>query len=440
MPSRRLELVPADELKAALADGARAQHEAGDLQASRDCFERAYRLAERAGDVESMALAALGLAGLWVAERRTVTSTALLEARLQHVLALLDPRSALALRVRTRLAGEADYARGTHAAVLATLDEVRAAGDPELLAEALRIAHHCLLGPEHVSARRELAVELTKASFRTERHSDLLMGLLWQTADAYCAGDRHAGRLLGELKDHLGQRDHLAVGFVASAIDVMLAIRAGRFDEAEALAAVCASRGAAAGDADHAWWSGAQLVTIRWYQGRLTELLPMLHDRVHSPELSAVDNSAVAALAVAAALSGDRPRAASALAALCGRDLAALPSSSSWLVTMNGVVEAAYLLGAARPRRGRAHLPAARPGHRASDRGRPAQPRAGALARAGGVPAAAGPGARAARLARGRRRGAPRARRGHDRGGLGRPADARLPGGKLRPGPGRGRP
>ena len=344
MPSRRLELVPPDELKGALADGIRAQHEAGDLQASRDSFERAYRLAERAGDAESMALAALGLAGLWVAERRTVTSTVLLEARLQHVLALLDPRSALALRVRTRLAGEADYARGTHAAVLAALDEVRAAGDPELLAEALRIAHHCLLGPEHVSARRELAVELTKASFRTERHSDLLMGLLWQTADAYCAGDPHAGRLLGELKDHLAQRDHLAVGFVASAIDVMLAIRAGRFADAEALAAVCASRGAAAGDADHAWWSAAQLVTIRWYQGRLTELLPMLDDRVHSPVLSAVDNSAVAALAVAAALSGDRPRAASALAALCGSDLAALPRSSSWLVTMNGVVEAAYLL------------------------------------------------------------------------------------------------
>jgi hypothetical protein len=343
-PSRRLELVPPDELRAALADGARAQHETGDLQASRDSFERAYRLAEQAGDAQSMALAALGLAGLWVAERRTATSSALLEAQLQHVLAQLDPRSALALRVRTRLAGEADYARGTHAAVLAALDEVRALGDPELLAEALRIAHHCLLGPEHVTMRRELAVELTKASFRTERHSDLLMGLLWQTADAYCAGDPHAGRLLGELKDHLGQHDHLAVGFVASAIDVMLAIRAGRFDEAEALAAVCARRGAAAGDPDHDWWSAAQLVTIRWYQGRLTELLPMLHDRVHSPVLSAVDNSAVAALAVAAALSGDRPLAASSLAALCGSDLGAMPRSSAWLVTMNGAVEAACLL------------------------------------------------------------------------------------------------
>jgi hypothetical protein len=204
MPSRRLELVPPDELKAALADGIRAQHEAGDLQASRDSFERAYRLAERAGDAESMALAALGLAGLWVAERRTVTSTVLLEARLQHVLALLDPRSALALRVRTRLAGEADYARGTHAAVLAALDEVRAAGGSRTPRRGPPHRPPLPARPRARQRARELAVELTKASFRTERHSDLLMGLLWQTADAYCAGDPHAGRLLGELKDHLG--------------------------------------------------------------------------------------------------------------------------------------------------------------------------------------------------------------------------------------------
>jgi hypothetical protein len=344
MPARRLELVRPGDLRALLAEGTRAQHEDGDLEAGRQCFERAYRLAEQASDTESMALAALGLAGLWVREGRTVTSAVLLEARLQHVLALLGQDSPLALRIRTRLAGEADYARGTHADVMAALDEVRATGDPALLAEALRIAHHCLLGPEHVSLRRQLAVELTKAAVRTDQRSDLLMGLLWQTADAYCAGDRHAGRLLGELKEHLKPRDHLAVGFVVSAIDVMLAIRAGRFAEAEELAAVCARRGAAAGDADHEWWAAAQLVTIRWYQGRLAELLPALHERVHSPVLSAVDNSAVAALAVAAALSGDRHQAASSLAALCGTDLAALPRSSSWLVTMNGVVEAAYLL------------------------------------------------------------------------------------------------
>ena len=349
VPARRLELVAdqADELQVALADGARAQSADGDLQASRQSFERAFGLAEQASDVQAMAVAALGLAGLWVREPRTMTGAAALEARLQHVLSLLDPHAPLALRIRARLAGEADYRRGEHAAILAVLDEVRAAGDPLPLAEALSIAHHCLLGPDHVKLRRDLAAELIKASFRTERRSDLLMGLLWQTVDSYSEGDPHAGRLLGELRGHLGQRHHLAIGFVVSAIDVMLAIRAGHLDEAESLAGVCAKSGAAAGDVDSEWWSGAQLVTIRWYQGRLSELLPMLHDRVHSPVLSSVDNSSVAALAVAAAQSGDRRTAASSLAALCGSNLANLPRSSSWLVTMNGVVEAAYLLGEA---------------------------------------------------------------------------------------------
>jgi len=345
--ARRLELLadPAGGIAAALADGARAQWTDGDLRASRQHFERAYQLAERAGDVQAMALAALGLAGLWVSERRTVTGAVQQEARLEHAASLLDPRSSVALRIRTRLAGEADYLRGGHDAILAALQQARSAGDAELLAEALSMAHHCLLGPDHASRRRELAVELIKTSFRTERRSDLLMGLLWQTVDSYSEGDPHAGRRLGELRDQLRQQNHLAVAFVASAIDVMLAIRAGRLDEAESLAGSCAASGALAGDIDHGWWSGAQLVTIRWYQGRLGELLPALHEQVHSPDLSAVDNSAVAALAVAAALSGDLRTAASSLEALCGEDLGRLPRSSSWLVTMGGVVEAAELLG-----------------------------------------------------------------------------------------------
>jgi tetratricopeptide (TPR) repeat protein len=343
---RRLELVstPAGEIQAALLSGDHALNVDGDLQASRQDFERAYQLGEQSGNAHAIAVAALGLAGLWVGERRTVTGWVMLEARLQHALSLLDERSPLALRLRARLAAEADYRRGEHAAILAVLDETRARADPVPLAEALSLAHHCLLGPEHVVRRRELAVELVKVSFRTKRRSDLMMGLLWQTVDSYSAGDPHAGRLLGELRDELRRRDHAAVGFVVSAIDVMLAIRGGRLDEAESLAGACARSGAAAGDIDYEWWPGAQLVTVRWYQGRLAELLPMLHERVHSPALSPVDNSAVAALAVAAALHGDRRTAASSLATLRGTSLASLPRSSSWLVTMNGIVEAAYLL------------------------------------------------------------------------------------------------
>jgi hypothetical protein len=324
---RRLELVadPPGELRVALADGARALHVAGDLRASRQSFERAYRLAAHAGDAPAMALAALGLAGLWVHERRTVAGAVMLEERLAHAASRLDARYPLALRIRVRLAGEDDYVRGEHAAILAVLGEARAAADPVALAEALNIAHHCLLGPDHIQLRGQLAAELTKVSVRTQRRSDLLMGLLWQTVDSYSAGDPHAGRLLTELRDHLREGQHLAVCFVVSAIEVMLAIRAGRLQDAESLAC-------------------RQLVTIRWYQGRLVELLPMLRDRAHSPVLSAVDDSVAAALAVAAALDGDRRTAASSLAALCGTELGRLLRSSSWLVTMNGIVEAACLL------------------------------------------------------------------------------------------------
>ncbi len=336
----------ADKFQSALSAGDRALHTDGDLHTSRRNFERAYQLAAPANDVQAMALAALGLAGLWVSERRTVSGAAQLEARLQHVLSLLKADTPLTLRVRTRLAAEADYSRGEHDAIMAVLGEIRADADPEpiLLAEALSLAHHCLLGPDNVRLRQGLAAELIKTSFRTERRGDLLMGLLWRTVDSLADGDPRAERLLGELRDQLTEHDHLAIGFVVSAIDVMLAIRAGRFDEAEALVASCAKSGLAAGDIDNEWWPGAQLVTIRWYQGRLAELLPMLQAGAHSPVLSSVDDSSVAALAVAAALSGDRRTAASSLAALCGGGLANLARSSSWLVTMNGIVEAASLL------------------------------------------------------------------------------------------------
>jgi hypothetical protein len=349
MDSSRPDLAagPSAELRSVLATGQRSLYFDGDLRASRDNFQLAYQLAELTGEVEAMAQAALGLAGLWVSEHRTVVGAAQLEERLGHVLSLLDPRSSLALRIRARLAGEADYAAGEHARVLAVLGEARATSDSVALADALSLAHHCVLGPEHLHLRRALATELIRVSFRTGRRSDRLMGLMWQTVDSYAGGDPHAGRVLGELRDQLSQRDHPAVGFIVSALDVMLAIRAGKLDEAEALTGVCAQRGALAGDIDSEWWPGAQLAVIRWYQGRLTELVPMLTRAIDSPALSAVDNSAIAVLAVAAALSGDRPVATSCLATLRGRDLASLPRSSSWLVTMASVVETAYLLGEA---------------------------------------------------------------------------------------------
>jgi hypothetical protein len=327
-----------------LRNGERAVEDDGDLRAGRAWFDRAYRAAEAECDGDGMARAALGMAGLWVHEHRSAPAAALLRARLRCARTAVDPGSSLALRLKARLAGEADYAAGQSDAILAVLEEAKGAGDPVAWAEAASLAHHCLLGPGHGARRRVLAQELITEGFRTLRRTDLLMGMLWGTVDAFLDGDPHARRGLADLRASPAGRDHLAAGFVLDAIDVMLTIRAGDFATAEARAAACAERGELAGDADATGWYAAQLVAIRWYQGRVAELLPMLRETANSPTLSAVDNAPVAALAVAAAAAGDEREAAGALARLRGRDLALLPRSSSWLVSMYGIVESAFLL------------------------------------------------------------------------------------------------
>jgi tetratricopeptide (TPR) repeat protein len=344
-PARGITVAGQDnDSESLVANGVRAQLVDGDLHAARQWFEAAYRQAERADDTTTMAHAVLGLAGLWVHEHRTVVAATLMQTRLKHVLSLVDPASSLALRLRVRLAGEADYVAGEHGGTLALLEDARRGDDPVARAEALTIAHHCILGPSDGPLRRALADELVNESARTHRRSDLLLGLLWQVVDLFSEADPHAERRLGELETLLAEQNHQAIGYVVAAIRVMLAIRAGRFEEAEALARACAERGAATGDADATGWYGAHLVAIRWFQGRIGELVPMLQEMVHSPTLSEVDNSYFAALAVASATAGDRRAAAGALATLFNPDRDDLPRSSSWLVTMYGIVETANLL------------------------------------------------------------------------------------------------
>ncbi|MFI6320116.1 hypothetical protein ACIBG8_21445 [Nonomuraea sp. NPDC050556] len=330
------------DVEAALVAGERALHSDGDLQASRRLFDEAYQAADREGDGPALARAALGLGGLWVHEHRTAADAGMVRARQRRALTVIDRRSSVAFRLRARLAGEHDYRAGGHDAIMEVLEEARSGGDPVCLAETLSLAHHCLLGPDHVRLRLELAEELVDQATRTGRRGDLLMGLMWQTVDLFLAGDPHAERRLEELRVLLEMQDHRAVAFVVSAIEVMLAIRAGRFDEAEQLADACAGLGAAAGDIDMTGWYGGQLGAIRWFQGRIGELVPVLTELVHSPALSAVDNSYFAGTAVAAAAAGERRLAVGMLAKL---RLPELPRSSTWLLSMYGVVEAAGLLG-----------------------------------------------------------------------------------------------
>jgi DNA-binding SARP family transcriptional activator len=324
-----------------LGRGTYALEIAGDLNDAHRWFDRAHRAAQRDGDPVLTAEAALGLGGLWLYERRGVSRLAQTLSKQREALARIPPDSSLAVRLRTRLAAEGDYQAGESSRVLARLADARRHGDRQAIASALSLAHHCLLGPEHGSLRSDLAQELLLTAESTGRRSDRLMGLLWRTVDLFLDGDPHAERSLGDLTDTLRPRDHAAVGFVVRAIRVMLTIRAGDFDRAEQLAAECARLGEACGDGDAPIWFRAQLLAIRWFQGRAGELLPTVRQEAHSPALGPVDDSQFAALATIAAAEGDHRLATGALARLGRGDLTRVLSGSAWLVTLYAAVEAA---------------------------------------------------------------------------------------------------
>ncbi|SDM56202.1 hypothetical protein SAMN05421869_14745 [Nonomuraea jiangxiensis] len=330
--------------KLTLVMGERALYVNGDLQTARRWFDAAYRQAALRGDPPALARAALGLGGVWVHEHRTCAEAEMVRSRQRRALSMIDPWSPLSLRLHIRMRGEQDYRAGRHDTIMRFLVQARVSGDATAVAEALNLAHHCLLGPEHAAIRMELSGELIGQAAVTDRRADLLMGLMWRTVNLLMAADPHAERCLEELRGLLAQQPYLAVGYVVNAIEVMLSIRAGRFEAAEKLAGECFERGVAAGDVDATGWYGGQLGAIRWYQGRAGELLPHLSDLVSSPTLSAIDNFPLAGLALVAAITGERRTAAGHLARLRGRDLADLPRSSTWLATMYCVVETAHLL------------------------------------------------------------------------------------------------
>jgi hypothetical protein len=329
----------------AVAQGERALHRDGDLATARMWFDAAYDRAESAGDAPAMARAAIGLGGIWLQEHRPAAAAARVEARQRLGLERIDPRSSLAVRLRARLAAEADYRADRSGTITAVLADARRHGDPVALAECLSLAHHCRLGPDNHAVRLSLADELLQTASRTGRPSDLLMGLLRRACDLFLTADPHAERAFAELDGALTRTPHAAIAFVRDAIVVMRTIRAGRLTEAEELAVACATAGRRAGDVDADAWLSAHTITIRWYQGRIAELTDELARTVDSLLLNVTDHAQVAALATAAAYAGDRRLAESALGRLRGHHLSELPRSGTWLTTMNGVIEAANVLG-----------------------------------------------------------------------------------------------
>ena len=228
--------------------------------------------------------------------------------------------------------------------MLTELEAARERDEPVALAEGLSMAHHCLLGPHHGPLRMRLADELIGASIRTGRPLDQLMGLAWRTIDLVLTGDRRSARSLRELRELLVASPCACLSYLVAALDVTASMRAGRLVEAEERAETCLRLGMEVGDADALGWYGAQLVAIRWFQGRGGEVLPTVVEMSQSSTVAELNHGFAAAIAALAAGAGDHASARTALAGLRAHGLRSLPTCSTWMVTMLGVCEAAHLL------------------------------------------------------------------------------------------------
>jgi hypothetical protein len=319
--------------------------EAGRLADARREFWAEAEAAELVGDHLALAHAALGLGGVWVHEHRHVLErTRVLELQ-RRALSLIDAGSPLAHRLRIRVLAEEAYLTQDAELVLAELDATRACGDRVALAEALAVAHHCVLGPDHGRIRLALAEELLAVAASMDRSFDATRGLTWRTIDLFLAGDRHAERSLRELREHLAVEACDCFQFIVASLDVMLAVRRGDLAAARSAAEEGRQLGLAVGDADAVGFYCAQLAGIHWFEGRSDELLPAIKDLAHSTTLATPNEMVFAGLAVLAADAGDLDTARSTFEALRRDGLAAIPRSSNWLATLMCVCEVAHSLG-----------------------------------------------------------------------------------------------
>jgi tetratricopeptide (TPR) repeat protein len=318
----------------------------GRLGEARSRFDRATSAAESAGDPALFPEAALVLGGHWLNEHRAPVDRARVLGLQRAALARL-PASHEGLRCRlvARLAAEEVYDGGPVEPVRDALAAACRSGDLGALAEALSLCHHALLAPEFARSRIELADELIRVAAEGGHGVLGLMGLCWRAVDLILLGHDRAPRALEDLRARADALECQNILYIVDVLDVMLLIRAGRLDDAEAAAARCYDRGVAVGEVDAIGYLGAHTLAIRWIQGRDAEILGAAEEVAASNTLVEAEFGFRATAAAIAARAGHHERARAGLGRLCADGLAALPRSSTWLAGMAAMVEAAAIEG-----------------------------------------------------------------------------------------------
>ena len=302
----------------------------GDAPAAGRCFEAAAELARGLGDHELLARAALGAAGLTVNVGPVREDVRRL---LEEALGGVPATSPLRPRLLGRLAIEAYYARPAtlrESLSAEALEAGRRAGGRALL-EALGARHVALWSPPHTEERLRIAGELIAAAREAGDREAELQGVNWRVTDLVELGDHASAR--AAIADHerlAGELRLLGYAWYVPMWRAMLALLAGRLEEAQRLSDDAERIGRAAQDANAALLLGVQQRAIRNAAGTVSYAdVVAVHEGGELSPAGAAWRTWAAGISLAR---GDRERARRMILEEV-EGLAALPLDANWLYT-----------------------------------------------------------------------------------------------------------
>jgi DNA-binding SARP family transcriptional activator/tetratricopeptide (TPR) repeat protein len=258
---------------------------AGEPEAARASFTAARELALRLSDPDLLASSALGFAGLGVAIIGLDTEAI---ARLEEALDRVSD-AALRSRLQARLAVELYYAPDRARSEALSAQAVatgEASGDAAALASALGARHVALWRPDRVEERLAVADEMTAAARAAgDRHAEL-QAHNWRVCDLFELGDMTAWR--EEVARHARLAQELRLPAFQwytplwAGVDAMLA---GRYDDAERLAAEAETTGLRAGDRNAELFATLVRFGVQAQRGAFDEVdIQFVEDKIsHSP-------------------------------------------------------------------------------------------------------------------------------------------------------------
>lgn len=209
------------------------------------------------------------------------------------------------------------------------LAAARASGDQRVIAQVLiryLIAHW---GPENPRDRVSAAAESIAISAQLDEPLDLFHGLFWQAAAQLELGRVQDAALTLREQERIAARigDGTAIWLCECAASVHLALR-GQLDEAEARAQHAAELAQRGSQPDALPFYLSQIASIRWQQGRLHELAPLLADTLDQyPGLPAFRSL----VCLSHALAGDHAYAREVLEIDTSTGFADLPRDPIWI-------------------------------------------------------------------------------------------------------------